>query len=391
MTTSSPAGDATRRRVVLLGATGSIGRQCCDVIGRFPDRFELVGAAAGSDVAGLTEVVERFGVRCAAVVTPRSGMSLPAGMDAGVEAVCDVAAMDSDVVCVAIPGAAALRPTLAALDAGRTIATATKEVLVMAGELVKARAAATGARILPVDSEHSALWQCLRGERAETVRRLVLTASGGPFRQRDPSTFSSVTVEEALRHPTWSMGPKVTIDSATMMNKGLEIIEAHFLFDVAYPAIGVVIHPRSIVHSFVEFIDGAVVAQLGVPDMRVPIALALADGERLPGIAAPVQLTAGASLEFFEVDSARFPAVDLARSVGERGGITPAVLNAANEVAVAAFLGHRIGYDAIVPLVAEAVGAAAGVAAPSLGDILEADVWARTFAAERIAGAVSRA
>ena len=391
MTTSSPAGDATRRRVVLLGATGSIGRQCCDVIGRFPDRFELVGAAAGSDVAGLTEVVERFGVRCAAVVTPRSGMSLPEGMDAGVEAVCDVAAMDSDVVCVAIPGAAALRPTLAALDAGRTIATATKEVLVMAGELVKARAAATGARILPVDSEHSALWQCLRGERAETVRRLVLTASGGPFRQRDPSTFSSVTVEEALRHPTWSMGPKVTIDSATMMNKGLEIIEAHFLFDVAYPAIGVVIHPRSIVHSFVEFIDGAVVAQLGVPDMRVPIALALADGERLPGIAAPVQLTAGASLEFFEVDSARFPAVDLARSVGERGGITPAVLNAANEVAVAAFLGHRIGYDAIVPLVAEAVGAAAGVAAPSLGDILEADVWARTFAAERIAGAVSRA
>ena len=391
MTTSSPAGDATRRRVVLLGATGSIGRQCCDVIGRFPDRFELVGAAAGSDVAGLTEVVERFGVRCAAVVTPRSGMSLPAGMDAGVEAVCDVAAMDSDVVCVAIPGAAALRPTLAALDAGRTIATATKEVLVMAGELVKARAAATGARILPVDSEHSALWQCLRGERAETVRRLVLTASGGPFRQRDPSTFSSVTVEEALRHPTWSMGPKVTIDSATMMNKGLEIIEAHFLFDVAYPAIGVVIHPRSIVHSFVEFIDGAVVAQLGVPDMRVPIALALADGERLPGIAAPVQLTGGASLEFFEVDSARFPAVDLARSVGERGGITPAVLNAANEVAVAAFLGHRIGYDAIVPLVAEAVGAAAGVAAPSLGDILEADVWARTFAAERIAGAVSRA
>ncbi len=391
MTTSSPAGDATRRRVVLLGATGSIGRQCCDVIGMFPDRFELVGAAAGSDVAGLTEVVERFGVRCAAVVTPRSGMSLPEGMDAGVEAVCDVAAMDSDVVCVAIPGAAALRPTLAALDAGRTIATATKEVLVMAGELVKARAAATGARILPVDSEHSALWQCLRGERAETVRRLVLTASGGPFRQRDPSTFSSVTVEEALRHPTWSMGPKVTIDSATLMNKGLEIIEAHFLFDVAYPAIGVVIHPRSIVHSFVEFIDGAVVAQLGVPDMRVPIALALADGERLPGIAAPVQLTAGASLEFFEVDSARFPAVDLARSVGERGGITPAVLNAANEVAVAAFLGHRIGYDAIVPLVAEAVGAAAGVAAPSLGDILEADVWARTFAAERIAGAVSRA
>jgi 1-deoxy-D-xylulose-5-phosphate reductoisomerase len=391
MTTSSAGAEPRRRRVVLLGATGSIGRQCCDVIGRFPDRFELIGVAAGSDVEGLTEVVERFGVRRSAVVSPRPDDSPPAGMSVGLDATCELAAMDSDVVCVAIPGAAALRPTLAALDAGRTVATATKEVLVMAGELVRARAAAGGARILPVDSEHSALWQCLRGERADAVRRLVLTASGGPFRQRDPSTFSGVTVDEALRHPTWNMGPKVTIDSATMMNKGLEIIEAHFLFDVAYPDIGVVIHPLSIVHSFVEFIDGAVVAQLGVPDMCVPIALALADGERLPGIAAPVQLTDGASLEFFEVDSTRFPAVALARAAGERGGISPAVLNAANEVAVAAFLEHRIGYDGIVPLVAETVGAAAGVAAPSLGDLLDADAWARRFAAERIAAAVSTA
>jgi 1-deoxy-D-xylulose-5-phosphate reductoisomerase len=390
MTATTATTERRPRRVVLLGATGSIGRQCCDVISRFPDRFELVGVAAGSDVEALNEVVDRFGVARAVVVSPRPGQVPAAGMGVGLEAACELAAMESDVVCVAIPGAAALRPTLAALDAGRTVATATKEVLVMAGELVKSRAAASTARILPVDSEHSALWQCLRGERAESVRRLVLTASGGPFRERDPATFPAITVAEALRHPTWTMGPKVTIDSATMMNKGLEIIEAHFLFDVAYADIGVVIHPRSIVHSFVEFIDGAVIAQLGVPDMRVPIALALADGERLPGIAAAVQLT-GASLDFFEVDAARFPAVALARAAGEGGGIAPAVLNAANEVAVAAFLEHRISYEGIVALVAETLGAAPAMAAPSLADILDADAWARTFATEHIGGAVSTA
>ena len=292
-----PATEIAPRRVVLLGATGSIGRQCCDVIERFPERFRLVGAVAGSDADGLAAVVERLGVGRAALMSPRAGKRLPTGMGAGDDAVAAIAAMACDVVCVAIPGAAALAPTLAALDAGRTIATATKEVLVMAGELVKARAEAGGARILPVDSEHSALWQCLRGERADSVRRLVLTASGGPFRERDPATFDRITVDEALRHPTWNMGPKVTIDSATMMNKGLEIIEAHFLFDVPYSGIDVVIHPRSIVHSFVEFVDGAVMAQLGVPDMRVPIALAIADGLRLPGIAprcaADVGLAAG--------------------------------------------------------------------------------------------------
>lgn len=391
MTTSSTATAGGRRRVVLLGATGSIGVQCCDVISRFPELLELVGVAAGSDLAGLSSVVERFGVPRSALLSPPSGGVLLPGMGSGVEAVCELAAMECEVVCVAIPGAAALRPTLAALDAGRTIATATKEVLVMAGELVKARAAAAGARILPVDSEHSALWQCLRGECADSVSRLVLTASGGPFRERDPATFATITVEEALRHPTWTMGPKVTIDSATMMNKGLEIIEAHFLFDVAYAQIDAVIHPRSIVHSFVEFIDGAVVAQLGVPDMRVPIALAIADGRRLPGIAAPARLTDVAALEFFEVDAARFPAVGLARSAGERGGIVPAVLNAANEVAVAAFLERRIGYDAIVPLVGDAVGAVTNVTDPSLGDVLDADSWARGFTSERIGAAVTRA
>ena len=384
VTTAAMSTERPRRRVVLLGATGSIGRQCCDVIERFPERFELVGAVSGSDADALASVVERLHVGRAALVSPTPGRRLPAGMAAGMDAAGEIAAMDCDVVCVAIPGAAALTPTLAALDSGRTIATATKEVLVMAGELVKARAAAAGARILPVDSEHSALWQCLRGESPRSVARLVLTASGGPFRERDPGTFASITVDEALRHPTWNMGPKVTIDSATMMNKGLEVIEAHFLFDVPYSSIGVVIHPPSIVHSFVEFIDGAVVAQLGVPDMHVPIALAIADGERLPGIAQPVQLTDGPPLQFFDVDAARFPAVQLARTAGEAGGVAPAALNAANEVAVAAFLDHRIGYDAIVPLVAETVGSAPSVASPTLDDVLNADAWARRFATARI-------
>ena len=374
--------------MVLLGATGSIGRQCCDVISRFPDRFDLVGAVAGTDAAGLAEVVARFGVTRSALVNPRAGdRSTVSGT--GVAAACAVAAMDCDVVCVAIPGAAALAPTLAAIDAGHDIATATKEVLVMAGDLVRRRAGASGARIIPVDSEHSALWQCLRGEDAATVRRLVLTASGGPFRERDPSTFGAITVEQALRHPTWTMGPKVTIDSATMMNKGLEVIEAHFLFAVPYERIEVVIHPGSIVHSLVEFVDGAVMAQLGVPDMRVPIALALADGDRLPGIAAPVDLAGVSPLEFFPVDAERFPAVSVARAAGIAGGVAPAALNAANEVAVAGFLEHRLPYQEIVPLVAKTVGAAAAVESPSLDDILATDAWARRHTAAQLDAATA--
>jgi 1-deoxy-D-xylulose-5-phosphate reductoisomerase len=376
-----------RRRVVLLGATGSIGRQCCDVIARFPDRFELVGAVSGGDARALADVVRRLQVPHAAVVSPRAGEPTPAGIAVGVEAACEIAAMPCDVVCVAIPGAAALAPTMAAIAAGNTVATATKEVLVMAGELVRARAAACGARIVPVDSEHSALWQCLRGEDPAGVRRLVLTASGGPFRDRDPASFAGITVEEALQHPTWTMGPKVTIDSATMMNKGLEIIEAHFLFDVPYQRIDVVIHPRSIVHSLVEFVDGASLAQLGLPDMRVPIALALADGERLPGIAAPVQLAEASPLEFFPVDAERFPAVALAHTAGEAGGVAPAALNAANEVAVAAFLDRRLRYDQIVPVVAQTVAAAPAVADPSLADVLATDAWARRHAADQLGAA----
>ncbi len=374
MTTPEP----TRRRVVLLGATGSIGRQACEIIGRYPEHFELVGAVAGSDTAALAEVVERFRVPRSAVVAPRdANAALPSGCATGIDAACEVAALDADVVCVGIAGAAALRPTLAALDHGSDVAIATKEVLVMAGPLVRERARSTGARLLPVDSEHSALWQCLRGEDPLTVNRLLLTASGGPFRDRPLDTLDQVTVDEALRHPNWSMGPKITVDSATMMNKGLEIIEAHFLFDIPYARIDAVIHPPSIVHSCVEFVDGATMAQIGVPDMRVPIALALADGRRLPGICAPADLAAHSPLEFHPVDPRRFPAPALARRAGEMGGAAPCVLNAANEAAVAAFLQGRCRFTDIVPLVAETLEAAALPAQPQLDDLVELDAWAR--------------
>ncbi|MFZ0178434.1 MAG: 1-deoxy-D-xylulose-5-phosphate reductoisomerase [Candidatus Dormiibacterota bacterium] len=378
-----------RRRVVLLGATGSIGRQACDVIARFPDRFELVGAVAGSDGAALAAVATRFGVTRTALVHGDPRGAAPPGCATGMDAACEIAAMDSDVVCVAITGAAAIRPTLAAIDAGATVATATKEVLVMAGELVKARAAAAGARIIPIDSEHSALWQCLRGEDPASVSRLVLTASGGPFLRRPIDTFATITPAEALAHPTWNMGPKVTIDSATMMNKGLEIIEAHFLFDTAYASIDVAIQPTSIVHSWVEFQDGAVVAQMGVPDMRVPIALALADGERLPGVGPPLDLRDASPLEFLPVDGARFPAVALARTTGECGGLAPCIFNAANEEAVIAFMTGACRFDEIVPLVGAALAAFDEGDAATLDGVLAADAWARGFVRASTAGAIA--
>jgi 1-deoxy-D-xylulose-5-phosphate reductoisomerase len=376
---------SARRRVVLLGATGSIGRQACEILAAYPARFELVGAVVGSDTAGLAAVVERFGVPRSAVVAPRDpSLPLPRGAAVGLDAACEVAALDADVVCVGIAGAAALRPTLAALDRGTDVAIATKEVLVMAGELVTARARQTGARLIPVDSEHSALWQCLRGEDPASVARLLLTASGGPFRERPLGTLGRVTVDEALHHPNWSMGPKITVDSATMMNKGLEIIEAHFLFSVPYAQIDVVIHPPSIVHSAVEFVDGATVAQVGIPDMRIPIALALADGVRLPGVCAPADLTQASPLVFEPVDPRRFPAPALARRAGEIGGGAPAVLNAANEAAVAAFLAGRCGFTDIVPLVAETLEAAPLPQSPALEELVELDAWARRSVEESV-------
>jgi 1-deoxy-D-xylulose-5-phosphate reductoisomerase len=336
-------------RVAVLGSTGSIGRQTLDVIGRYPDRFQVAGKA-NSETG--SEAIE-------AMVT-----------DPG-----------CDVVVVAIAGAAALRPTLAALRAGKTVALATKEVLVMAGELVM-REASPG-QIRPVDSEHSAIWQCLWGERPESVSRLVITASGGPFWAQPDRDLDEVTVEDALNHPRWSMGPKVTVDSATMMNKGLEIIEARHLFGIPLDRIDVVIHPQSTVHSLVEFVDGSTKAQLGHPDMRLPIAVALAYPERVPGVVEACAMEAVGHLDFHALDLARFPAVRLAREAAAEGGSRPAVLNAANEAAVRAFLAHELPFGRIVGLVEGALGAVAETGA-DLDALLEADTLARDYVSRRV-------
>jgi 1-deoxy-D-xylulose-5-phosphate reductoisomerase len=363
----------SRSRVVLLGATGSIGRQACDVIRQYPQHFELVGAVAKQDVAGIKRLGSEFGITSIAVEGDAPG----SGIATGADAVSEIAAMECDVVCVAIPGAAALAPALAAIDAGRSVALASKEVLVAAGDLVAERMRQSGAQLVPVDSEHSAIWQCLRGEDRASVARIVLTASGGPFRSWPLEEIKNATPEQALRHPNWEMGPKVTIDSATMMNKGLEIIEAHYLFDLPYDQIGVVVHPSSSVHSMVEFVDGATMAQLGRSDMHIPIALALAGGKRLPGVGAPLSLDAGATLEFEAVDDGRFPAVALARRCGQAGGTIPAVMNAANEIAVTAFLEGKIKFGEIVRIVTSVVDEAPALADLSLETITAADGWAR--------------
>lgn len=352
---------------MILGATGSIGTQALDVIGRFPERFRAFGLVAGTRSPGG---------RAPHVVTAGDP-----DFDARVtELVTDPAC---DMVLVAIPGARALAPTLAALRARKKVALATKEVLVMAGELVTGLA--QGDAIRPVDSEHSAIWQCLWGESPASVARIVLTASGGPFWSRPGLDLRAVSVAEALDHPRWSMGPKVTIDSATLMNKGLELIEAHHLFGVALDRIGVTIHPQSLIHSIVEFVDGSAKAQLGNPDMRLPIGLALSYPERLPGVVPPTPFESLGRLELHPLDDARFPAVALARSAAAAGPPLPAVLNAANEEAVTGFLNGAIGFGDIVPLVEAALSAfAKGQPDPALEAILEADRWAREYVRSRL-------
>ena len=347
------------RGVAILGATGSIGRQALDVIDRHPDRFHLTGLLSKSRSAGR---------EAAHVVTagdPDSG--------ARVEAMVTDPA--TDIVLVAIAGAAALAPVLTALRAGKIVALATKEVLVMAGALVMAEA---GNRMHPVDSEHSAIWQCLWGESPASLSRILLTASGGPFWSRPEIDLGAITVAEALAHPRWEMGPKITIDSATMMNKGLELIEAHHLFHVPLERIEVVVHPQSVVHSMVEFVDGSLKAQLGNPDMRLPIAVALAYPDRLPGAVAPTEPADLGSLEFARLDGDRFPAVALARAAAAAGGTLPAVLNAANEEVVDAFLKGAIRFNDIVPLVEAAMAADPGRGA-GLPEILDADRRARDY------------
>ena len=361
------------QRLALLGATGSIGRQVCDLVERHPDRFALHAVIGGRDQAALEAVAGRHSEAHALLAAPADG-DMARASRAIEEVVCDP---EVDLVVVAVAGSAALAPTLAALEAGKDIALATKEVLVMAGALVRERMRRHGSQIFPIDSEHSAIWQCLWGERREAVRRLILTGSGGPFLRRPLETMDHVTITEALAHPRWKMGPKITVDSATMMNKGLEIIEAHFLFDVPYAAIDVVIHPESVVHSMVEFVDGSIKAQLGMPDMHLPIAIALGYPDRIPDVAIAPDLAALGRLSFEPLDAVRYPAVGLAREAGERGGTAPAILNAANEEAVALFLDGQCRFLDIVDAVERALTAADPDDEPTLDSIIAADQRAR--------------
>jgi 1-deoxy-D-xylulose-5-phosphate reductoisomerase len=367
------------RDVVVLGSTGSIGTQALAVVRANPDRFRVVALTAGGSRRDLlAEQVEEFA---------------PAFADLGEDASCQAAAMECDVVLNGVTGAVGLRPTLAALDAGNTLALANKESLIIGGPIVTARA--RPGQIVPVDSEHSALAQCLRGGGPAEVRRLVLTASGGPFRGRSREELLDVTPEQALAHPTWTMGPVVTVNSATLVNKGLEVIEAHLLFAIPFERIEVVVHPTSVVHSMVEFVDGSTLAQASPPSMLIPIALGLGWPDRVPDAAPPVDWTRPQTWDFAPLDDEAFPAVRLAREAGSAGGTAPAVYNAANEVCVEAFLDRRMRFTDIVPTVERVLGARSAARVPSTStdvtveDVLAADAWARSEA-ERGTGTQQR-
>ncbi|HEY5657623.1 MAG TPA: 1-deoxy-D-xylulose-5-phosphate reductoisomerase [Myxococcota bacterium] len=386
------------KRLAVLGSTGSIGEQTLAVAEAFPDLYRVVALAAGRNVAKLAEQVHRFRPEVVAVAGPEAAESLRALLGpvdaeiavgaAGLEA---VAVHDADLVVAGLVGAVGLRPTLAAVRAGRDVALANKEVLVMAGALVLREVRAHGVALLPVDSEHSAIFQALAGEPRENVKRLILTASGGPFRTWSADRIARASVEEALNHPNWSMGPKITIDSATLMNKGLEVIEARWLFDTPPERVDVVVHPQSIIHSLVEFVDSSVLAQLGLPDMRVPIAVALAWPQRLPLDLPRLDLAAIGQLDFEPPDRKRFPCLDLAYAALEADEAAPAVLNAANEVSVAAFLAGEIEFGRIAAANAAALNAhvarAGGARLRDLEDAVEADAWARAHTRKWLAGA----
>lgn len=365
-------------RVLLLGSTGSIGTQALEVIAANPDRFQVVGLAArGGNTALLAEQIRATGTGNVAVADPAAAAKLGVAL-AGPRAVTElVRRTDADVVLNALVGSLGLEPTLATLESGRRLALANKESLVAGGSLVT-RAAAPG-QIVPVDSEHSAMAQCLRGGRASEVDRLVLTASGGPFRGWTTQMLESVNPAEAKAHPTWSMGLMNTLNSATLVNKGLELIEAHMLFGVPYDRIDVSVHPQSIVHSMVTFADGSSIAQASPPDMRLPIALALGWPDRVPGVLAPLDFSTAFSWDFEPVDNAVFPAVELARRAGQAGGSVTACYNAANEIAVDAFLDGRIGFPDIVRTVGRVVESADQwrTEPATLDEVLAADAWAR--------------
>lgn len=380
----------SRKRISILGSTGSIGTQTLDVIEKMPDRFEVVALAAGRNMERFSEQVLRFRPRLVSCEDEASARELAERLGAmashvqieyGVRGLIDVAAhAGADMLITGIMGSVGLAPTLAAIEAGVAIGLANKETLISAGHLVMSSARRHNVPIIPIDSEHSAIFQCLNGEQQRDVRKIILTASGGSFRDRNREELETVTVEEALQHPNWSMGAKITIDSATMVNKGLEVMEAHWLFGLDYDQIEVVLHPESIVHSMVEFVDTSIIAQLGNPDMRVPIQYALTYPERLPAPSRPLDLVQAGTLHFREMDEERFPCLRMAYEAGRCGGTMPTVYNASNEVAVQRFLAGEISFLQIEQIIAEAMSRHLTVPDPGLDDILSADEWARAEA-----------
>jgi 1-deoxy-D-xylulose-5-phosphate reductoisomerase len=379
-----------RKRVVLLGATGSIGDSTLKVAQDIPDRMEMVGLAANSNANKLAIAANQTRAPAICLVDERkldvlrSKLEYEPQIFAGESGLREIAKLDgADMVLIAIVGTAGLHPALDAIETGKDLAVASKEILVMAGEAVTSAAQRKGVKILPVDSEHNAIFQCLDGRTSE-VRRIILTASGGPFREMRASELGSVTVEQALKHPTWNMGPKITVDSATLFNKGLEMIEAHWLFNVGMERVEVVIHPQSIVHSMVEFADGSTLAQLSYSNMCFPIQYAVTWPERVPNSLPPLDFSTLSKLEFFPPRYDDFPALNLARSAGETGGTLPAVMNAANEVAVAAFLNRQIRFPHIWHTVEKVMERHSTVAHPDLDAILAADKWARAEATAAI-------
>jgi 1-deoxy-D-xylulose-5-phosphate reductoisomerase len=362
------------RRLALLGSTGSIGRQTLEVVRWHPRELQVVALAASRPSPEFETQVREFCPRLTCLTS----------VD-GAQRLIDIASHpEVDLLVVATSGVVGFAPTLAALEAGTPVALANKETLIMAGHLVTQTAARSGAPLLPIDSEHSAIWQCLQGEEpyAERVRRLLLTASGGALRDQPVGSLTEVTPDQALQHPTWNMGKKITVDSATLMNKGLEVIEAHWLFHLPFQCIEVVIHHQSVIHSLVEFVDGSVKAQLGLPDMRLPIQYALTHPRRLPAPVQALDLAALGALTFGEVDPRRYPCLGLAYEAGRRGGTFPTVLNAANEEAVDRFLRAELRFTQIAQLIEDALAAHEGEPHPALDGVLAADAWARTYARE---------
>ncbi|MCK5125159.1 MAG: 1-deoxy-D-xylulose-5-phosphate reductoisomerase [candidate division Zixibacteria bacterium] len=380
-----------KSKLTILGSTGSIGCSTCEVIDAYPDKFEIIALAAGRNMELFARQLKKYQPQYGVVYSEKEIELLQKENIEGIELSCgqegltQVASLkENDIVLNALVGAAGLKASLETINAGSNLALANKESLVVGGPLFEPAILKSGGKILPVDSEHSAIWQCLKSGKDAEVRNILLTASGGPFRERDTATFKDITLEEALAHPTWKMGPKITIDSATMMNKGLELIEAVWLFSVAPEQIKIIIHPQSIVHSMVEFVDSSVIAQLSNPDMKLPIAYALFWPDRYEADHGRIDIVKTGHLDFFEPDEEKFPALRLAREVAEAGGTAPAVLNAVNEIAVAAFLDKKLRFTEITELIERILVEHTVIDSPNLDDILSVDDLSRNRAAELI-------